>query len=303
MLPTGSVVVLNGSEDKVLISGKKRIGTLNNKVWDYVGELLNGEGEYSFVFDREDIAEVIFTGYSEEIDKTEAVSAESIKDEPQPVEQNEVAPQPTVSEEIKSEPDTRFKSIEEIMREEGMEMSFASATVDDESEPADVAEEEVESISEAESEPEEIAVEAEEAETPEPIAEVEEEIPEPIAEAAEEILKSIVEVAEETPEPEVVKPIEVTLTYKEGDVDRVVRMASQTLSVGRGVDSDVKLLDTFVSKNHACISIKDGGVYLKDLDSRNGTFVNGTRINGEVSLERSCEVKFASTTVKITILQ
>lgn len=59
----------------------------------------------------------------------------------------------------------------------------------------------------------------------------------------------------------------------------------ESLTVGRDRYSDIKLDFNFVSKNHFIIEEDDGEYYLRDLKSKNGTYVNGTRIVDEVILE------------------
>jgi type III secretion system (T3SS) inner membrane Yop/YscD-like protein len=46
-------------------------------------------------------------------------------------------------------------------------------------------------------------------------------------------------------------------------------------TVGSAPDSDIVLRDQTVSAKHASIRYKDGKFFLSDLDSSNGTFVNG----------------------------
>ncbi len=69
MLPIGSVVVLKGGSKSLMIFGRKQISAVNNKVWDYLA-CFYPEGsigpEYCFLFNEEDIDEVIFRGYSDE---------------------------------------------------------------------------------------------------------------------------------------------------------------------------------------------------------------------------------------------
>jgi hypothetical protein len=50
------------------------------------------------------------------------------------------------------------------------------------------------------------------------------------------------------------------------------------VSVGRGEDANVALTDPSVSRRHASIAIVDGVPVVRDLGSRNGTFVNGERV-------------------------
>jgi adenylate cyclase len=56
-----------------------------------------------------------------------------------------------------------------------------------------------------------------------------------------------------------------------------------TLIVGRAVNSDVPIYDPTISRQHAQISVQNGGVLVKDLGSSNGTFLNGSRITEAVA--------------------
>src|SRR3990172_10464237 len=56
-----------------------------------------------------------------------------------------------------------------------------------------------------------------------------------------------------------------------------------TLIVGRAVSSDVPIYDPTISRQHAQISVQNGGVLVKDLGSSNGTFLNGSRITEAVA--------------------
>ena len=51
-----------------------------------------------------------------------------------------------------------------------------------------------------------------------------------------------------------------------------------TLVVGRAVNSDVPIYDPTISRQHAQLTVANGGVSVKDLGSSNGTFLNGSRI-------------------------
>lgn len=54
------------------------------------------------------------------------------------------------------------------------------------------------------------------------------------------------------------------------------------ITIGRGSNNDVVINDGVVSTNHARITVSDiGEIYIEDLNSKNGTFVNGKRISKE----------------------
>lgn len=56
----------------------------------------------------------------------------------------------------------------------------------------------------------------------------------------------------------------------------------KNLSIGRTQENDIAFGDPFLSKKHARFAVREGQVFLEDLDSSNGTFVNGKRLNGGV---------------------
>jgi hypothetical protein len=56
---------------------------------------------------------------------------------------------------------------------------------------------------------------------------------------------------------------------------------SAPVTVGRGGQNDLVLTgDDFASARHARIEVRGDGVWVQDLDSTNGTYVNGARVAG-----------------------
>jgi pSer/pThr/pTyr-binding forkhead associated (FHA) protein len=57
------------------------------------------------------------------------------------------------------------------------------------------------------------------------------------------------------------------------------------MSVGRSEDSALRLLEGQPSRHHAQITVGPGQVFVEDLGSMNGTFVNGRRLDAKVKFE------------------
>lgn len=70
------------------------------------------------------------------------------------------------------------------------------------------------------------------------------------------------------------------LTAALGDLTLTIE---DSLSVGRGSDNDVVLGSKEVSRNHALLSVLNDKLYIKDLDSSNGTFINDERVESNKS--------------------
>jgi pilus assembly protein CpaF len=69
----------------------------------------------------------------------------------------------------------------------------------------------------------------------------------------------------------------IAITGKDGQTQRL-SFDSHDITVGRADDNDICLPRSNVSKKHVRIAVEDGNVFVLDLKSRNGTFVNGRRV-------------------------
>jgi pSer/pThr/pTyr-binding forkhead associated (FHA) protein len=67
---------------------------------------------------------------------------------------------------------------------------------------------------------------------------------------------------------------------------------SGALQIGRGEDNDLVLLDDHISRRHARLETHAGVVWLRDLESANGSFVNGEPVAGACRLFHGDEVRF-----------
>jgi len=77
--------------------------------------------------------------------------------------------------------------------------------------------------------------------------------------------------------------------------------AGGSVMIGRGLDNAVALPDDdFASTHHARIEIRPGSARIVDLESRNGTFVNGERVASSRQLQPHDVVRVGATELKLT---
>ena len=69
--------------------------------------------------------------------------------------------------------------------------------------------------------------------------------------------------------------------------------------VGRGEHVDIQLDDPSVSSTHAELVRRGGVIQVKDLNSTNGTFVNGGRIEGETALGEGDRIAFGESELEL----
>lgn len=71
------------------------------------------------------------------------------------------------------------------------------------------------------------------------------------------------------------------------------------ITIGRKSDNSIVLSDQHVSGNHAKIMVRSNGLFIEDLNSTNGTYLNGNRIKGKVKLMNKNEIKIGTAVFKI----
>jgi len=82
------------------------------------------------------------------------------------------------------------------------------------------------------------------------------------------------------------------------DLGRRFPLAPGANSVGRGAQADVRIRDRNVSRRHARIVREGKGARVVDLETRNGTFVNGARLGGSRRLRDGDVLEIGRTLLK-----
>lgn len=91
-------------------------------------------------------------------------------------------------------------------------------------------------------------------------------------------------------------PTGIELTVATAGTIKTYRYGRRIL-VGRAPSADLRIDDPRVSRLHARIEIRDDGVYVEDLGSRNGTAVDGENVGGSRVLSVDDEVEIGEASI------
>jgi hypothetical protein len=91
------------------------------------------------------------------------------------------------------------------------------------------------------------------------------------------------------------------LIFKSGPREgRSVDINRGRVTIGRVAENDLQLFDEKVSRHHAVIEVQEGQrVVLRDLGSRNGTFVDGHRLAGSCLLTGGEQLRFGEQELRV----
>lgn len=70
-----------------------------------------------------------------------------------------------------------------------------------------------------------------------------------------------------------------------GAFESVIHVSGPRFLIGRAEECDLRLLNPLISRHHAEVLIQDDTVLIRDLGSRNGTFLNGEQVVAEQKLD------------------
>lgn len=96
-------------------------------------------------------------------------------------------------------------------------------------------------------------------------------------------------------------PIIATLSYLENGLEKSYALKNLPLKIGRDPKQCDLVIneDKFLGRCHGVITLEDSELYFEDLQSKNGSFINGKRIDGKIKLEDEMIIKLAHTEFKI----
>ena len=73
----------------------------------------------------------------------------------------------------------------------------------------------------------------------------------------------------------------------------------EELTVGRAAGCQVTLDDTYVSQLHARVFTRDGQIFVEDLGSTNGTYLNRRKVTGPMVFQRGDRLQIGSTILEL----
>jgi pSer/pThr/pTyr-binding forkhead associated (FHA) protein len=83
---------------------------------------------------------------------------------------------------------------------------------------------------------------------------------------------------------------------------KAVPLRSEVTTIGRQEDCQVRIVSSEVSRKHCQLFEKKGHLLVKDLNSANGTFVNGKRVKEQLILEAGATLSVGPVTFQVEVL-
>ena len=94
--------------------------------------------------------------------------------------------------------------------------------------------------------------------------------------------------------------MKIKLEVLSGPTDGEIYHFNKSLGIGRDKTNELALpWDRFISRRHAKLLVAEPECFLEDLDSTNGTFINGDRLKGRIVLSNGQIFKVGRTWLQI----
>ena len=88
------------------------------------------------------------------------------------------------------------------------------------------------------------------------------------------------------------------LTIEPQDTQGTEYLLEEEMFLGRDEECEITISDSFTSHRHARIFLEENTLYLEDLTSTNGTFVNGEKIEKPHLLEQRDRIQIGNTVLE-----
>ncbi|WIB77533.1 FHA domain-containing protein [Curtobacterium sp. MCPF17_002] len=95
-------------------------------------------------------------------------------------------------------------------------------------------------------------------------------------------------------------PVATRLVITEGSREGMeMPLGGGPITIGRSSESNVVIRDDYTSTNHARLDLRADGWLLTDLESTNGTFVNGQKVTAPVMIAERTPITIGTTTFEL----
>ena len=95
-------------------------------------------------------------------------------------------------------------------------------------------------------------------------------------------------------------PVATRLVITEGSREGMeMPLGGGPITIGRSSESNVVIRDDYTSTNHARLDLRADGWLLTDLESTNGTFVDGQKVTGPVIVAERTPITIGTTTFEL----
>jgi hypothetical protein len=74
---------------------------------------------------------------------------------------------------------------------------------------------------------------------------------------------------------------------------------TEEITVGRAAGCQVTIDDTYASQLHARVFLREGQVYVEDLGSTNGTYLNRHKVTGPMQVQRGDKLQIGNTVLEL----
>lgn len=122
----------------------------------------------------------------------------------------------------------------------------------------------------------------------------------PSAAAAPASGGAFTELIEQSGGPQTGAPVATRLVITEGSREGMeMPLGGGPITIGRSSESNVVIRDDYTSTNHARLDLRAEGWVVTDLESTNGTFVNGQKVTSPVLVAEGTPITIGTTTFEL----